>query len=89
MIMVVDVSEIRKSPQDVTQFMQGQLSPEQWQLGMMYFEKFLKEIRFTRDKNDPRIVHVDWVFMFDSEELAALFLKTAQKQFIQQQEQEQ
>ena len=55
-----------------------QFKPEEWQMGMEFFQKFLKKIKIKRE---GKVVHVDWVFEFPEEELAKAFVKAAQVQF--------
>jgi len=55
-----------------------QFKPEEWQMGMEFFQKFLKKIKIKREGTT---VHVDWIFEFPSEEVAQAFVKAAQVQF--------
>jgi len=55
-----------------------QLKPEEWQMGMEFFQRFLKKIKIKREGT---VVHVDWIFEFPTEELAQAFVKAAQVQF--------
>jgi len=61
-----------KAPEQPPQF-----SPEEWQMGMEFFQKFLKKIKIRKD---GKTVHVDWIFEFPSEELAQAFVKASQVQ---------
>jgi len=62
-----------KVPEQLPQF-----EPEEWQMGMEFFQKFLKKIKIKRE---DKVVHVDWIFEFPTEELAQAFVKAAQVQF--------
>jgi len=54
-----------------------QIPPEQWQMGMEFFQRFLKKIKIKRE---GAVVHVDWIFEFPTEEVAKAFVKAAQLQ---------
>jgi len=67
--LVKDMSKVPEPPQ---------FKPEEWQIGMEFFEKFLKKVKIKRD---GKVVHVDWIFEFTTEELAQAFVKAARVQF--------
>jgi len=54
-----------------------QFRPEEWQMGMEFFQKFLKKIKIKRE---GKVVHVDWIFEFPSDEIAQAFVKASQVQ---------
>ena len=54
-----------------------QFDPEQWKMGMEFFEKFLKKVKIKREGTK---VHVDWIFEFPNEELAQAFVKASRVQ---------
>jgi len=54
-----------------------QFNQEEWQMGMEFFQKFLKKIKIKREGN---VVHVDWIFEFPTEEIAQAFVKASQVQ---------
>lgn len=54
-----------------------QLRPEEMALGMTFFQRFLKKVRIDRE---GRVVHVDWVFEFPTEEMARAFVEVARQQ---------
>lgn len=56
---------------------QPKFSPEEWKMGMEFFNKFLKKIKVKREGTT---VHVDWIFEFPDEEVAKAFVKAAQVQ---------
>lgn len=57
-----------------------QITPEEWQSGLQYFNMFLKEIKIRREGST---VHIDWIFVFPSEEIAKAFVNASRIQFGQ------
>jgi len=74
----MDMSKEEKTGKEATSVEQPpQISPEEWQTGMYFFNKFLKEIKISRREN---VVHVDWIFEFPSVEIAKAFVSTSKAQ---------